>query len=239
MKKKILLTLLIIAILTGGYFLFSSNNAAKSEDPLFVYYTADYKDIKMYYKDTSGNRFGTLGKLKSYLDKNNKRLVFAMNGGMFSPAYYPVGLYIENSIEIHPLDTHRGHGNFYMKPNGVFYLDDKGAGINTTGNYKTTNASYATQSGPMLLIDGAIHPEFRQNSPNVNIRNGVGILENGEVIFSISKEPVNFYDFAMHFKNMGCLNALYLDGFVSKMYCPGKGETDTTGNFGVIIGVAE
>lgn len=239
MKKITLLVLLLLTVIGARYFLFGSGNVSNYEDYRFIDYTADYKNIKLFYRDSAGARFGSLGNLKSFLDKQDKKLVFAMNGGMFSPAYHPVGLYIENGVEINFLDTASGHGNFYLKPNGIFFIGGNGADIKTTGQYRDTKVNYATQSGPMLVINGELHPEFRQNSPNINIRNGVGVLKNGKVIFSISKEPVNFYDFATHFKNMGCINALYLDGFVSKMYCPEKGRTDSTGNFGVIIGVTE
>jgi uncharacterized protein YigE (DUF2233 family) len=90
----------------------------------------------------------------------------------------------------------------------------------------------------MLVIDGEIHPAFREGSTNLHIRNGVGILPSSEVVFAISQKTVNFYDFASLFRDhFGCKNALYLDGFVSKMYLPELERQDTTGNFGVIIGV--
>jgi uncharacterized protein YigE (DUF2233 family) len=98
---------------------------------------------------------------------------------------------------------------------------------------------YATQSGPMLVIDGEIHTAFKKNSTNLNIRNGVGILPNNQIIFAISKKEINFYDFAEYFKKLGCKNALYLDGFVSRTYLPEKNWKQFDGNFGVIIGVTE
>ncbi|WP_242604841.1 phosphodiester glycosidase family protein [Flavobacterium subsaxonicum] len=53
----------------------------------------------------------------------------------------------------------------------------------------------------------------------------------------MSKEPINFYDFAQYFKDMGCNNALYLDGYVSRTYLPEQNWIQADGNFGVIIGV--
>jgi uncharacterized protein YigE (DUF2233 family) len=96
---------------------------------------------------------------------------------------------------------------------------------------------YATQSGPMLVIDGQIHPAFKKGSANLNIRNGVGILPNNKVVFAMSKKEVTFYEFANYFKSIGCKNALYLDGLVSRTYLPAKKWTQTDGDFGVIIGV--
>lgn len=91
----------------------------------------------------------------------------------------------------------------------------------------------------MLVIDGKLHPKFNEGSKNLNIRNGVGILPNGNVLFAMSKKKINFYDFAQYFKKLGCKNALYLDGFVSRTYLPSKGYKTNGGKFGVIIGVVK
>ena len=89
----------------------------------------------------------------------------------------------------------------------------------------------------MLVVDGKKHSKFMEGSKNLNIRNGVGILPNGNVLFAISKEKINFYDFAAFFQNKGCKNALYLDGFVSRAYIPSKNWIQLDGRFGVLIGV--
>ena len=94
---------------------------------------------------------------------------------------------------------------------------------------------YATQSGPMLLINGNMHPKFTKGSKHIHIRNGVGILPNGNLLFAMSKDSINFYDFASYFAEQGCENALYLDGAISKTYLPSKGIEESTGKFGVII----
>ncbi len=91
----------------------------------------------------------------------------------------------------------------------------------------------------MLLIDGELHSKFRKGSKNLHIRNGVGILPDGKIICAMSKEKINFYDFATFFKQQGCQNALYLDGFVSRMYLPEKEWEQMDGDFGVIIGVSK
>lgn len=101
------------------------------------------------------------------------------------------------------------------------------------------NIDFATQSGPMLVIDGKIHPAFKEGSTNLNVRNGVGILPDGTIIFALSKTEINFYDFAKYFQDLGCKNALYLDGFVSRMYLPEKKWIQTDGSFGVMIGVTK
>lgn len=163
-----------------------------------------------------------------------------MNGGMFLKDLTPQGLYIEEGVEIRPLDTTReAYGNFYLQPNGVFYLTaEYAAGIQTSQTFLATNPeniSFATQSGPMLVINKHLHQAFNEGSSNVHIRNGVGILPTGKLIFAISTEKINLYDFASFFKSAGCTDALYLDGFVSKMYCPPAGVEQEDGSFGVII----
>lgn len=109
-----------------------------------------------------------------------------------------------------------------MQPNGIFYLtaDHKPVICRTADFRPVKNIRYATQSGPMLVVNGSINPLFKKESHNLNIRNGVGILPGGKIVFAMSKEAVNFYDFADHFRQIGCSNALYLDGFVSRTFFP-------------------
>ena len=216
-------------------------NSTQNQDRI-IYYVAnpEKQNISLFYKDDKQKRFGSILNLKSWLNSNNKILLFAMNGGMYKKDGSPQGLYIENGKIISPIDTLTNtHGNFYLQPNGIFYITSSNkAGISITPKFKYNNIKYATQSGPMLLIDSKIHPTFTDGSANLQIRNGVGILPNGNVIFAISKEPVNFYNFALYFKNLGCKNALYLDGFVSRAYIPTEKLTQTDGDFGVIIAAA-
>ncbi|KOS06176.1 hypothetical protein AM493_09135 [Flavobacterium akiainvivens] len=234
MKK---LWLLVAFVALGSLAVMGYEDAAND----YISYTANLSQEKviLYYKDAGGKRIKSLGNLKKHVEASGQTLLFAMNGGMYSPKREPVGLYIEDFKTLSPADTASGKGNFYLKPNGIFYIDGKGkAGISKTEDFKpANNIKYATQSGPMLVINGAIHPAFKEGSDNVNIRNGVGILPDGSILLCMSKEKVNFYDFAQYFKNKGCKNALYLDGYVSRTYAPSEKWEQTDGNFGVIIGV--
>jgi len=224
--------ILLLGILSGTH----------TPDKNFVSYTVDPKkqDLQLYWKDDSGHIFGSIQHLKEYLEHKHKKLAFAMNGGMYGTDNSPVGLFIQRQRTIVPLDTADGSGNFYLKPNGVFYITkNKTAAVCPTADFKNDGqTAFATQSGPMLLINGVFHDAFRNGSTNLNIRNGVGILPDNRVVFAMSTVPVNFYDLASYFKSMGCQNALYLDGFVSRAYIPGKNCLQTDGNFGVIIGIA-
>jgi uncharacterized protein YigE (DUF2233 family) len=237
-RSGLLLFLTAMLLVISGVLAFA---ITQSEDDRFISYTVDVKkqDIKLYWKDDNNTNFRSIQNLKSWLEKRKLKLVFAMNGGMYKPDNSPQGLFIEKQTTLSPLDTSSGGGNFYLKPNGVFYITTGNTPvICTTTSFKDNGKiKYATQSGPMLVIDGQIHPAFKEGSANVNIRNGVGILPNNKVIFAMSKKEINFYDFANYFKSMGCKNALYLDGLVSRTYLPEKNWTQTDGNFGVIVGV--
>lgn len=209
----------------------------------FVTYTVDPKllELNFYWKNDTGEIIRNIENLDRHVRNKNARLIFAMNGGMYLKDYSPQGLYIENFKTITPIDTSSGTDNFYMKPNGVFYITDKNDPIvcSTDEFIYNKQIKYATQSGPMLLINGKIHPAFTQGSSNLHIRNGVGILPNNSLIFVMSKVKVNFWDFATYFKSFGCKNALYLDGFVSRTYAPEQFWFETDGDFGVMIGVVK
>lgn len=213
----------------------------KSTDDQFVSYIVDAKkqNINLYWKDDQQKIFKSIQNLKGWLDKKHKKLVFAMNAGMYKKDNSPQGLFIENQKIITALDTTSGEGNFYLKPNGVFYIrvDNLPVICSATKFINNGKLKYATQSGPMLVIDGQIHSAFKEGSTNLNIRNGVGILPDNRIIFAMSKKGINFFDLANYFKSMGCKNALYLDGLVSRTYLPQKNWKQTDGNFGVIIGV--
>ena len=231
----------ILLLLTAGVIAFTTNQ--NSIDDKILTYTVDAKthDLQLYWKNDKGEAFKSIQNLKSYVESKKLTLTFAMNGGMFNKDFSPQGLFIQNKKTLAVLDTADGNGNFYLKPNGVFYIstDNIPFVCKTTDFIDNGKIKYATQSGPMLVIDGQVHSAFKYGSKNLNIRNGVGILPNNRIVFAMSKTEINFYDFAKHFQSLGCKNALYLDGFVSRTYLPEKNWSQTDGNFGVIIGVTE
>ena len=234
--RKIQITFVVFLLFSWAI---SCSNASDQNDN-FVYYECSPSEINMYWKDKNGNILGSIGNLKQALEAKGNQLKFAMNGGIFLPGdQTPEGLYIENGNLIKPLNTEVGSGNFYWQPNGVFYINqgNEAEVCKSIDFTSSKDVKYATQSGPMLVIDGNIHPEFKEGSTFVHIRNGVGVLPDGKVIMAISKKEVTLYDFAKFFKEKGCQNALYLDGFVSRMHCPEKGMNQLDGDFGVMIGV--
>jgi uncharacterized protein YigE (DUF2233 family) len=197
----------------------------------------DDADLRLFYKNDSNAPFGGFDRLEKWLTGRNERLLFAMNAGIYDTARHPLGLHIENGKIIQELNLHSsgedknsGGGNFYLMPNGVFQIDNGAASI--VESHKLSDRSdwqtvgLATQSGPLLVYDGQIHPDFKLDSANFNIRNGVGITDPKTVVFIISRDPVSLYDFAATFKeDFHCGNALYLDGFISGFYLPGLDQS--------------
>ncbi len=198
-------------------------------------------EIRLYWKDTSGNPFENFGSLKNYLEDQKKELIFAANAGIYTSDYKPGGLHIEEGEMISDINQSKGIGNFHMMPNGIFWISNSGAQILSTEDYIKAgeHARIATQSGPMLVIGGQIHPEFTKGSKNLHVRSGVGIDSSGVVHFAISGEVVSFLEFAELFREeLNCPNALYLDGKISRFYVPKLSLENTSGDFVGIFAVS-
>ena len=197
-------------------------------------------DIRLFWKGADDRPFGTFSALAKALESDGLRLRFAMNAGMFAENQSPVGLYIENRRKLHGVDTRAGRTNFHLKPNGMFWVGDGVAGVTETSRFLANPpaARYATQSGPMLIVDGNIHPKILPTGTSEKIRNGVGVRENGAVVFAIAEEPVTFDTFARLFRDgLGCRNALFLDGSVSSLYAPELNRDDELTPIGPIVSV--
>ena len=235
--NTILFPLVALAII---FFSFTISSSELNKDIISYEVDPQSQNLALYWKNENGKILRNFSALKEHTESNGEELIFAANAGMYQENQTPLGLYIEKGKTLHKINKRKNaYGNFYLQPNGVFFLTkDKKASICKTDDFShASNIQFATQSGPMLLIDGDIHPKLTKGSKNLNIRNGVGILPDGKVLFAMSKKRINFYDFATYFKNQGCANALYLDGFVSKVYLPSKDWIQLKGNFGVMIGV--
>jgi len=236
--------LLIFAVQFSLVLSFSSCASNQGSSEIVTAFIVDPQaaNIKFFWQNEEREIFGSIGNLKKHVEQNGQKLHFAMNGGMFTEDRRPLGLYIQDGKTLAPLNTRESaEGNFYLQPNGVFYIrGDRSAFVVPTRDFKDdAGIKYATQSGPMLVLDGEINQSFKPDSTNLNIRNGVCVTRDERVIFAISRREINFYDFAGYFKKLGCRNALFLDGFVSRMYAPGQNIAQTDGDFGVIIGITD
>ena len=195
-------------------------------------------DLRLFHSNAQGQLYGQFERIDSAL---GERLIFAMNAGMYHQNRAPVGLYVENGQEAAPLITRDGPGNFGLLPNGVFCFGDGKAAVYETRAFARARPAcrFATQSGPMLLLDGALHPRFLKNSDSLYTRNGVGVSRDGRrVVFAIADAPINFHSFARLFRDrLQIDDALYFDGNVSRLWMPDIGRKDFGFPMGPVVGV--
>ena len=213
------------------------------EDAGYIVCSFDMRrdDVRLYWKGPNGQPYGGFSALAEALKAQGRQLRFAMNGGMFEADLSPVGLFIEDGQQKHKADLRDGASNFHLRPNGIFYVGDNAAGVMETTRFLANGpkARYATQSGPMLVLDGRIHPKILPTGTSAKVRNGVGVRDGAQVIFAISDQPVTFYAFARLFRDaLNCPNALFLDGSVSSLFAPNLKRADLLFPIGPIIGVS-
>jgi uncharacterized protein YigE (DUF2233 family) len=179
-----------------------------------------------------------LADLELKLGNRAASVAFAMNGGMYDEDGRPIGLAIVEARQVHAINTRKGGGNFHLMPNGVFQVRRDGTAEIVTGDkwQPSPDIRLATQSGPMLVIDGKLHPRFSPDGSSRYIRNGVGIAPDKRSIFVISDDPVSLGKFARFFRDrLKCRNALFLDGAVSALWDPAAGRRDITKPLGPIL----
>jgi uncharacterized protein YigE (DUF2233 family) len=218
----------------------SACEAVSFEDASFMHCVADpAKDRIVTALDAPdgdpARSFATLADMMP--DKS--RVVFAMNGGMFDGEGKPIGYYVQDGERVHELNRADGPGNFHMKPNGVFYGSGGKWHVKTADDFYAQvgdRPEFGTQSGPMLLIGGKLHPEITDDGPSRTIRNGVGVDAAGRAHFVISEGPVSFGKLARYFRDvLKTPNALYLDGAVSALWDPASGRMDSRAPLGPLI----
>ncbi|MCA0998725.1 phosphodiester glycosidase family protein [Alloyangia pacifica] len=201
------------------------------------------EDLRTFLRAPGGEVWGHFATLDAALREKGERLVFAMNAGMYHEDRAPVGHYVEDGTEEMRVISSPGPGNFGLLPNGILCIAEGTAEVYETRDFlaKKPQCRYATQSGPMLVIDGELHPRFLPDSTSRYIRNGVGTSADGkDLIFAISEEPVSFYEFGTLFRDgLDMPNALFFDGNVSRLFAPDFGRTDIGRPLGPIVGVVE
>jgi uncharacterized protein YigE (DUF2233 family) len=199
--------------------------------------------LRLYWKRADGTPYAYLSALPRTLEGGVGRMLFAMNAGMFDPALKPVGLYVEQGRELVHANTLSGYGNFHMKPNGIFFVSGDKAAVAETGAFlkQRPRIELATQSGPILVINGRLHPRFDKRSTSLKARNGVGVRTDGKVLFAISKGEVSFDAFARLFRDgLKCRNALFLDGgSASNLYAPTLNRLGNFVSLGPMLAVFE
>jgi uncharacterized protein YigE (DUF2233 family) len=190
-------------------------------------------------RGADGKPHRRLSMLKSDLGRAADKVRFAMNAGMFDARSAPIGLYVEKGRQQKAINTRDGFGNFHLKPNGVFWIGDDGrAHVSATDAYvaQKPKPAWATQSGPMLVIGGKLHPKFDHDGDSRHIRNGVGVNAAGDALFVISDAPVSFGKLARLYRDiLKCDDALYFDGAVSGLWAPSLDRLDAGRNLGPMV----
>lgn len=184
------------------------------------------QQIDLHWLNPQKQPYASTQKLADALQAAGRTPLMITNAGIYDQQFSPLGLHIEKGETLRPLNLANGSGNFALKPNAVFAITTNNqAVIVDSTRFKTFAAEHdirlATQSGPALLLNSQIHPRFLAESQSRKIRNGVGVRTNGEIVFAITKQPMNLHTFARFFRDeLNCTNALYLDGTISKLWQP-------------------
>ncbi len=239
LKRYVMASLLLCVILSPAAAESPANETSPPTEKTLTYQGKRFRalvvnpaQVALHWKDAQGKPYGYFSSLKKILEKQ-REVVVLMNAGIYASNDTPAGLHVEKGEVLKSLNRRRGKGNFHLQPNGVFLIDkDNNAHIVTTGAYQQRYAGreqslrLATQSGPMLLIHGKINAKFLPKSQSFYARNGVCTTPKGELYFvATAYMSSNFYQFAQAIKQLGCDNALYLDGNISKLYVKGENST--------------
>ena len=198
--------------------------------------------LQLFHRDETGQPFKRFDRLAPWLESRGQKLTFASNAGMYHADFAAVGLFVSGGQQSVPLNTAKGDGNFFLKPNGVFAVTEIGARVIESSEFSNLRERVilATQSGPLLVRGGKLHPAFNANSVSRLFRNGVGVPSPEVALFVISEAPVNFYEFATLFRDkLHCQDALFLDGTISSLHSTELKRSDFRMDLGPIIGVTE
>lgn len=231
----------LVPVFPSGVVWVVDSASSKGVRYLTVRVPLDTADLALHWKREDGTPLCHFHALRDYLSGQGRQLVFAANAGIYARDYTPLGLHVENGREMEPLNRKQGGGNFFLKPNGVFFVKDRKGRVMETEVYAALNIKpdLAVQSGPLLLSNGEIHPRFLPDSDSLYIRSGVGMFSETEAVFVLSLSPVNFNDFALFFRDeLKCRDALYLDGALSDFYAPDMGRTGPGGLYVGMLSVS-
>jgi len=233
---------LILLVSTGNV----SAGPEKKEIDGVIYHIlrASANSVRIIWKDEAGKPLRTFPAVARYITGQGETPGVLMNGGIFEPGGVPSGLLIQYGKELNPVNRKKGRGNFFLKPNGIFLVGSEGAAVIRTDEYPLTEVQvhHAVQSGPLLLRRGKAHPRFNAGSASRLHRNGVGVSNDGQVVFAMtdlhSPKFPNLYEFSQIFITLGCEDALFLDGDLCQMRTA-KDIAKRSNNFGSIIAVIE
>ncbi len=203
--------ILVLAVLCVAF-----AGSAEVVEPVVVRLDLEETQVRVFYRHR--DEAATLKQARKAVEDEGHTLIAACNGGIFEPSYRPLGLLVLGGEEIGPLNTRSGDGNFFLQPNGVFFVQDNKAQVLATSEYERGKHApeWAVQSGPMLVVDGEMALELSPKSKSKYTRNAVAVDDEGIVLLVVAPEPMNLHDFAAYVRDeVRAKDALYLDGAIS------------------------
>ena len=220
----------------------SACKAARFEGSVLTHCTADPKQhrIRTALADNEDKLYRSMPDFAARRSADAAPVAFAFNAGMFGEDGQPIGYYVEDRDRKQELNRKDGPGNFHMKPNGVFYIPKRGEWrIKTSDDFYSNvldRPVYGTQSGPMLVVNGKLHPEISEDGESKKVRNAVGIGKDGKAHFVISEAPISFGKLARYYRDeLAVPNALFLDGTVSSLWDPANNRMDAVATLGPLL----
>ena len=196
--------------------------------------------MSLFHTDAKGTPLRDFAALEKFCATDGRKIVMAMNAGMFEMDGSPVGWCVVEGKVLKPANLNAGEGNFFLKPNGVLATEGAKVSILETNEAvaKLQHPTFMSQSGPLLLRRGIVHPMFQEGSTNRKIRNAVGVSADGGVWWAISEDEVSFHESATLFRDdLGCPDALFLDGVVSRLHAPEFGRKAGASLLGPLLAV--
>lgn len=223
----------------------SACSLARFESVEFTHCIADPQSHTINVVYGPGDQSSAYGSLAAFAQSAEVRaeaeagtIAFAMNGGAFSDDLAPRGYLVSSGERLAELDREAGDGNFYLKPNGVFFGTAGEWRVVTTAQFFASvrdRPQFGTQSGPMLLVDGKLADAISADGSSRAVRNGVGVDTAGKAHFVIANAPVSFGQLARYLRDQAkARNALFLDANSSALWDPASGRLDP-GRTGPIV----
>ncbi len=207
----------------------------------------DASRLEIFWLDETNAPFLDVQTLRGWLAKHGRQLVFATNAGEYESVTEPVGLLIASGVKRQKINLRNGKGNFYEKPNGVFWVANGAPHIAGSEEFNSLNVQplIATQAGPLLIVNGKPRLDLSSYKGQAYSRSAACITESGTATFVFSSKPVTIADLGefMH-KDLRCSAALYLDGCRTFLFSHSPpldlhGECLPQLKLGPMIGIAE
>lgn len=133
----------------------------------------------------------------------NTGAIAAINGGYFAPDFSSLGLLVQDGKQINKLK--------WISWWHVFKITNGEPQIVSKQEFALTpDINMAIQAGPRLVINGAVTQGLK---PSNSKRTGIGITKEGNVIIAVTDNYFpSMTEFAKSLLEVGCYNALNLDG---------------------------